>query len=444
MKIKDICDLIANQNIKFFLYTNILQIIYTPEKNKKVNYPKIKLKHNCKLELIIGFSMNLKTLNIECGNKYIGLDSITKIDVELQENNYITFIPEKNKYVEIYIKFVDIKIIPNLKTELSTDISYSNYYILEKSSYLDDDTNIEPRIIIRKSKIVKYKKIIIILTEFIKSIGEYFKIIFNEKGIECDIKTSFTFNDCLESINNPDIIYLILFNSNKFNLMPNRYIFYQIEQSNSIFLTDEVYLKRLKYMCNKAEQVWTYNYVSIIKKYCDKTKLKWLPMPFVHNPSISLKYSISYDTCEYDIFFYGHPNDRRKRILGKLKKYFGEKLKIGFGYYDDKKSSYIIRSRIILNLHFYKKAGLETCRINEILNYNKLIVSEKSVEDKSNMKLYKDIVVFVDEINDDLSNIKILVDTIKQYLYKQTYMNKIEINKNKIKKLEFNIKKFIN
>jgi hypothetical protein len=75
---------------------------------------------------------------------------------------------------------------------------------------------------------------------------------------------------------------------------------------------------------------------------------------------------------------------------------------------------------------------------------NKIIISEKSPLDKSNMKLYTDIVVFVDEIEDDLSNIKLLINIIKRCLNKLTYLEKIEQNKKCIKKLELDINENIN
>lgn len=447
-KIENIFKLISTSSIKFFFYNDILQIIYSPSntdnnKDNNTDYPKINIKTDCELELIIGFSMNLKSIDIKCGTNLVQLDKITCIDMNLTEGDIIEFIPGTLKYCEIYIKFKNIlysDIIDNVLE--SSDISYSKYYVIEEPK-----SNKDLKLLIKTNpKSITFNRIIIVLTKFIKSIGEYFKIIYKRKGIECEIKTSqFTFDDCLESINNPETIYLILFNSNDFNLLPNRFIFYQIEQMGSKFLTDKLYLKRLKYMCRMAEQVWTYSdIVRIIDKYCSKDKIKWIPMPFVYLPQINLKYLVNFDSCVYDIFFYGHPNDRRKQILNELTKHFGSGIKIGYGYYDEKKISYIARSKIILNIHYYEKSGLETCRINEILNLNKIVISENSPLDKSNMKLYSDIVVFVDKIEDDMSNMNLLIGILKQYLNKSTYLEKIEVNKKRIKKLDFNINKIIN
>jgi len=420
-KIEKIFELISTPDIKFFFHNDILQIIYEPS-NKDSSNPIIKVMTNCELKLIIGFSMNIKALNIRCGiGNQIQLNDISNMDMNLYVGDIIEFIPEHNKYCEIYIKF---KSIINFDTDTDSNIKFK----------LKIKSNLYPK---------NFNRVIIVLTKFIKSIGEYFKIIYKRRGIECEIKTTpITFDECLESANSSETIYLILFNSSKFNLLPNRFIFYQIEQENSIFLTDKIYLKRLKYMCRLAEKIWIYTDVcKIINKYCSKNKLKWVPMPFICLTQLDIKYLMDYDSCTYDIFFYGHLNDRRKKILEELTKVFGSGLKICNGCYGEKKISNISRSKIILNLHYYEKAGLETCRINEILNMNKIIVSEKSPLDKLNMELYKNIVVFVDEIDKQLLNINLLIGVLKQYLNKSTYVEKIELNKKHIKKLELNINK---
>ena len=445
-KIENIFKLISTLDIKYFFHDDILQIIFVPN-NKDSMCPKIKVKTDCELKLIIGFSMNVKSLNIRYGfgfKNQIKLNGISNVHMNLDLGDTIEFIPEPTKYCEIYIKFKNI-IMCDAETYDTSDISYSKYYVTDETKS-NPNTNQDLKL---KTKLKsnthseKFNRVIIVLSKFIRSIGEYFMIIYKRREIECEIKTSpITVDECLESITNPETIYLILFNSSKFNLLPNRFIFYQIEQENSIFLTDKLYLKRLKYMCVLAEEIWIYTDIcKIVNKYCPKNKLKWVPMPFVRLTHLDSKYLVDYDSCVYDIFFYGHPNERRKLILDKLTKVFGSGLKIGYGYYGGKKLFHIAKSKIILNLHYYEKAGLETCRINEILNMNKIIVSEKSLLDKLNMELYKDIVVFVDEIVSGLSNINLLIGILKQYLNKSNYTAKIELNKKRIKKLEYDINK---
>jgi hypothetical protein len=170
----------------------------------------------------------------------------------------------------------------------------------------------------------------------------------------------------------------------------------------------------------KSEKVWDFmkNARYIYEKdYYEK--LFMVPMPFVKYEPENMN-SIKFEQCKYDLFFYGNPNHRRKNILELLSKQFN--VKIGFETYGDEKLKLLSESKIILNLHYYKEAGLETCRLNEILNYKKIIISEKSNLDKDNMILYKDLVVFVDEIDDKFENTEQLVKHINFYLKKSNYI----------------------
>ena len=87
------------------------------------------------------------------------------------------------------------------------------------------------------------------------------------------------------------------------------------------------------------------------------------------------------------------------------------------------------QTKIILNLHYYKNAILETTRLNEALFNNKLIISELPDEkDTFNKDFYKNNIIFIDEIKDDLSNINNLFEKINYYLDIKNY--NIEISKN--------------
>ena len=130
-------------------------------------------------------------------------------------------------------------------------------------------------------------------------------------------------------------------------------------------------------------------------------KLYYMPLPF-HCNETDIIDTTSY---VYDIFFYGTYNDRRAAILNVLKSKYN--IKIGFGVVEDERDNYIKSSKIIINLHYYDNAAIETSRFNEVLKFGKLIISETSLHkhDYYNLELYKDMVVFIDNIKDDLSNI---------------------------------------
>ena len=415
----EIIDTSLDINIKN-ISENII-IIKVNKNNLMENNIFLKFKNNINLNFIIGFSINLKYINLICQNKISKIETITEINIntnsdtnsDTNKDNILEIQPKKsNKTYEIYINILNFK---NTENKLKNQHKKVNL-----------------KIITNPIKNKHIKKIIIILTQCIKSIGEYFKLIFEKQNISCELKYSLEIVDCLESYNKNDTIYLILFSKHKHNLLPKRVIFYQIEQFESKFLSDPNYFNKFKYIGKKAEKIWEYsNSASKLYKKYFSNRLEWKPMPFVIEENIQ---SSNFDSCEYDIFFYGHKNSRREKILLELSKTFN--IIIGFGCYGIEKFNLISKSKIILNIHYYKNAGLETCRINEILNYNKIILSEKSSIDINNMNLYKEIIEFVDEIDDNLSNIHLIIQIIKFYLNKENYINKIESNKNKIKLLE--------
>ena len=64
----------------------------------------------------------------------------------------------------------------------------------------------------------------------------------------------------------------------------------------------------------------------------------------------------------------------------------------------------VILSKIVLNIHFYENAILETCRINEVLSCNKLVISENpDNSDKDNKEYYDNLIIYYNNI-DDLIN----------------------------------------
>ena len=156
-----------------------------------------------------------------------------------------------------------------------------------------------------------------------------------------------------------------------------------------------------------------------------------------YNPFPLCKH-ITYIKPKTDILFYGQFNERRLNILSHLENHFN------IHYYENvlesQRDDLIQKCKITLNLHYYDNACLETCRINEILKFNKYIVSEKGKDNDTNMELYKKCISFVDVINDDLSNINILIDkinyTLNNYdnLIKEMNIKEIyEFCKNKLK-----------
>jgi hypothetical protein len=202
-------------------------------------------------------------------------------------------------------------------------------------------------------------------------------------------------------------IYFIIYYK---GVIPSNSIFFQIEQKDC---------PDFNYSCvKKASRVMDFSNCNFEKYKELNLKAYYLPMPFYFTTNELFL------TTKYDLLFYGSMNDRRMNILKKLHAY---NIKVGFGIVGEEKEKCIQQSKIIINLHYYNSGALETCRINEVLQYNKLVLSERSTQPNDpNMQLYKEYVDFFDEKN--------MLSKINFYLNPIHYMNKIKyIQANKYK-----------
>lgn len=138
-----------------------------------------------------------------------------------------------------------------------------------------------------------------------------------------------------------------------------------------------------------ADEVWDYDEenLKVLRLIRPDAKLHVLK-PYKMWPKESKK--------DIDILFYGSINDHRKTILDALSKRL--KIKILTNCWDGNElDRWILRSRILLNLHYYNETALQEqarmirwigspCRIvSELSVHNYLGVDEFSIEDISNL-----------------------------------------------------------
>ena len=172
-----------------------------------------------------------------------------------------------------------------------------------------------------------------------------------------------------------------------FPILPNIYISYQMEQSVSNRWFNEKYCRILNNsiaICDYASP----NIEFLQKAGISFTKIFYLPI-FCNkvNPEIG--------NYEYDVIFYGDDkNSRRHEILSKLSKKF--KVKVINNLFGQELYEEIKKARIVLNIHYYDNALLESTRIFEALSLGKIVISEKSVDIQEYESL-KNIVEFVNE-----------------------------------------------
>jgi GR25 family glycosyltransferase involved in LPS biosynthesis len=256
-----------------------------------------------------------------------------------------------------------------------------------------------------------------------ESIGHMLKKLNYEYTIVLEI----TLEDVKKNRKNPYEIYIILFPQTLKNFPDvNKYIIYQLEQyKQSKWITND-YKKKI----DNSIFTWEYsleNYNNFEPEY--KKKIYYFPLPILNIVHEDLK-----QNHKYDIIFVGAPNKRRNDIIRELKK----KYKVLFltKTFNNDLYDMMEQAKIILNLHYYKNAILETTRINEALFNNKIIISEEPDEyDLFNKKMYEKNIIFIDEIKDDLSNIESLFLNIDKYLNEENYYSKLSENNNFINKI---------
>jgi hypothetical protein len=216
---------------------------------------------------------------------------------------------------------------------------------------------------------------------------------------------------------NDNTIYLIPFGHLYEIPESTKYILYQLEQKKQSNWLDESYNNKIR----KSIATFDYSYANFNAFPEDvQKKLIYIPFPmtFIREKKNNNK---------YDIIFYGGLNPRRNRILNRLKEVFPNRVFIVNGVCGSELNEYIKRCKIVLNIHYYDNALLETTRLNESLKFNKRIISEKgNNDDIHNNNLYNGIIDFVDIINDDLSNIGQLINKISYFLSGNNYI----LNKN--------------
>ena len=174
-----------------------------------------------------------------------------------------------------------------------------------------------------------------------------------------------------------------------FSKTPGRYIAFQMEQTVSSRWLNEEYFSRLE----NSYSVLDYSLVNIsyFKKITQYGKnFYYLPIDYL--PGLQTEP----DKYKYDVLFYGDVNNpRRKRYLEQLKKRFSVRIiseVFGDALYDE-----LRKARVVVNIHYYENAMLETTRIYEVLSLGcSVVVSERSSDPNEEERL-EGVVDFVAE-----------------------------------------------
>jgi len=244
---------------------------------------------------------------------------------------------------------------------------------------------------------IKNNIIKIFTTKFGHYIALSLKHILDKNNINSQIIFNIDYKD--------NSLHIILF-SQKVNIFPKNYIIYQLEQKDISKWIDK------KYELSILHSILTLDYsqsnINKFHKFLQK-KIIFYPIPLIKLDLLIANININLIPTN-NILFFGSMNDIRKNKLNYLEKKLIPKYKIKIinDLYGEEMYKEIINSKIILNIHYYKNAILETCRINEVLSCNRIVISELPNEiDIDNYYLYKDTknVIFVNNIDEMYNNI---------------------------------------
>ncbi len=219
-----------------------------------------------------------------------------------------------------------------------------------------------------------------------------------------------------------------------FETLPHNYLAFQMEQSVSSRWFTEEYFNRLK----NAKFVFDYatpNLEYLQEKEIPFSQLYYLPVGIL--PSQELSTSNDY---EYDIAFYGDPNcERRAFFLEKLKENFS--VQVISEVFGDELYSLLNKSKIIVNIHYYENALLESTRLYECLSLNKLVISEEG-SDQTDYADLQGIIDFVKigDIDGMISKIQYWLDSSDEYDHQ---LKKINHFTNQVSKFDFYFYRFL-
>jgi hypothetical protein len=217
-----------------------------------------------------------------------------------------------------------------------------------------------------------------------------------------------------------DNLYIILY-PQTITKVPKKYIIFQLEQVKKSNWINDAYNEKI------TNSICTLDYSLLnCKNHISEHegKIVYQPMPMKNIFVMSENY-------EHDVLFFGALNKRRTNILNYLKTKFN--IKILHETFGEELHNNLYKSKIVLNLHFYNNAVLETARLNETLRYNNIIISELPDNDDPSVEDYGDQVCFIDEIKSDLSNIFVLDDLLTYHLEHFNDITKQNIDKRKMK-----------
>lgn len=172
-----------------------------------------------------------------------------------------------------------------------------------------------------------------------------------------------------------------------FSELPELYVAFQMEQTvSSRWLT-----KRYNELLEHAFAVFDYSQVNL--GYFTNHGLSYRQMYFMPVGYLGNYSQAALPEQEYDVLFYGDATcPRRQRFIACIEQKY--RVKVIGDLFGEALYAELRKARVIINIHYYEGALLETTRLYECLSLDCLIVSESSVDIEQHQNL-QGIVDFV-------------------------------------------------
>lgn len=179
-----------------------------------------------------------------------------------------------------------------------------------------------------------------------------------------------------------------------FPVLPGFYVAFQMEQSVSSRWFTEDYIDRLE----KSYAIFDYSTrnISFLKEKGVSLKQVYY-LPIGHLRGLPAGLPPARDAADYDVVFYGDTNnERRQAYLRELRKCC--RVRVVSEVFGEELYGILSGAKLVVNIHYYAGALLETTRVWECLSLGKLVVSERSTDMEDHGEL-EGLVDFV-EIDD--------------------------------------------
>lgn len=179
----------------------------------------------------------------------------------------------------------------------------------------------------------------------------------------------------------------IVIAAHSFKVLPKMYVAYQLEQYVSGVFSKPKRIKKLQ----NAIVVMDYSLKNI--HYLRRNGFKVNQLFHVPIAQLPQQANNLHRNFEYDVAFYGDTqNDRRQKYLKALGKKFN--LYIINNVFGNAALEQLRKAKIVVNIHYYENALLETTRLFECISNGILVVSESASDMEEHTQL-NDIVDFV-------------------------------------------------